>query len=292
MPRKEGDFREAVRVKEITGLGTVMMHLMPKRTDSEVFLQDTVDVTELARYLRAYNEAHPEEKVTVFHAVLAIIARVIRERPVLNRFIQGRLLYQRRKVSLSFVARRVFKDQSEESLMVLVPEDDDNLFSIARKVRGDVKEMRRSEHSTGGIDKVLDLFAALPRPLLMPAVGAIKALDFWGMVPDPISDGDPNYTSVLLSNLGSIKGPAVYHHLNNYGTCSIMITVGTVRQENVLQDDGTVVRREVLDIGATIDERIGDGFYFIRSLRLLHHIAAHPELLEKELGENSGYDYH
>ena len=56
-------------------------------------------------------------------------------------------------------------------------------------------------------------------------------------------------------------------------------------------EDGHKEIRDAVTVGATIDERIGDGFYFARSLKLVRYIFAHPELLEKPLGENSGYDY-
>ena len=55
--------------------------------------------------------------------------------------------------------------------------------------------------------------------------------------------------------------------------------------------DGTKQIRDVVDIGATLDERIGDGFYFVRSLKLLKYLFAHPELMEQPLGEPSGFDY-
>jgi hypothetical protein len=34
-------------------------------------------------------------------------------------------------------------------------------------------------------------------------------------------------------------------------------------------EDGSEQIRDVIDIGATLDERIGDGFYFARSLKLI-----------------------
>ena len=49
--------------------------------------------------------------------------------------------------------------------------------------------------------------------------------------------------------------------------------------------------RDVLDIGVTIDERIADGFYFVRSLKLVKHIFSHPELLDQPLGVPSGFEY-
>ena len=70
-----------------------------------------------------------------------------------------------------------------------------------------------------------------------------------------------------------------------------MITVGTLHKEEIVMPDGTKQIRDVLDFGATIDERIGDGFYFVRSLNLVKYIFAHPELLDKPLGEPSGFEY-
>ena len=175
--------------------------------------------------------------------------------------------------------------------MMVVPRDTDTIDEISHHIYGDLKEVRKHEHSTGGIDAVVDRFAKVPRLLLMLVMKIVRWLDFWGMVPKALKDGDSNYSTVLFSNLGSIKGPAVYHHLNNYGTNSIMITVGTLHKEKLLMEDGSEQIRDVIDIGATLDERIADGFYFSRSLRLVKHIFAHPELLDKPLNEESGFEY-
>ena len=175
--------------------------------------------------------------------------------------------------------------------MFFVPKDDDNLDSLSYRMSGEIKQMRKSEHSTGGIDSTIDAFAKIPRLLLMVALRIIRWLDFWGVNPKALTDGDCNYSSVLLSNLGSIGGPAVYHHLNNYGTNSIMVTVGTVHKEEMVMPDGHKEVRDILDIGATLDERIADGFYFVRSLKLLKYIFANPELLDKPMGEHSGFNY-
>lgn len=288
--RKRGDRKDARYVKNTPGLQTVMAHLMPNRTDNEVYLHDTIDATELVKYLEKKNEKL-DYKITLFHCAITGMARMVRERPLMNRFIQGRRMYERNEISLSFVCKRRFADDAEEALMVLVPKDTDTINEISRKIVGDVKETRKSEHSTGGVDALLDAFAKIPRPLLMLLIRIIRWLDFWGVNPDFITAGDPNYTTILCSNLGSIKCPAVYHHLNNYGTNSIMITIGTLHKEEILMPDGHKEVRDVVDVGATLDERIADGFYFARSLKLIKHIFANPELLERPLGENSGFEY-
>jgi len=289
--RRLGDRRDGRWVRDVPGLNTIMGHMMPNRTDAEVYVNEKIDVTELLKYLEKKNASHPDYKTTVFHCFIVAIARMIRERPKMNRFIQGRRVYERYDISLSFVAKRRFTDHAEEALMFFVPKDEDTLDTLSYRIAGQVKETKKSEHSTGGIDATVDAFAKIPRLLLMLVIRIIRYLDFWGINPKFLTDGDTNYSTVLLSNLGSIQGPAVYHHLNNYGTNSIMVTIGTIHKEELVMPDGTKQIRDVVEIGATLDERIADGFYFVRSLKLVKHIFAHPELLDRPIGEPSGFDY-
>ena len=289
--KKYGDQPDARYIRDVPGLTTIMFHIMPKRTESEVYLYDKIDATDLLKFIEKKNAGHPNYKTTVFHCFVLAVARMIRERPKMNRYVQGRRLYERDEISMSFLAKRRFADDAEEAFMMVVPKDYDNIDTVSHKIYGDLTEVRRHEHSTGGMDATVDSFAKIPRLLLMIVVRIIRWLDFWGLVPKALKEGDSNYSTVLLSNLGSIKGPAVYHHLNNYGTNSIMITVGTLHKEEMVMPDGTKQIRDVLDFGATLDERIADGFYFVRSLRLVKYIFAHPELLDKPFSEPSGFDY-
>ena len=289
--RRWGDLSYATRVRDIKGLQTIMGHLMPNRADAEVYLESKIDATNLVAFLEEKNASHPEYKTTIFHCFVTGLGRMIKERPGMNRFIQGRRMYERNDISFSFVAKRRFADGADEALVVLKVRDEDTLDSISKYIVGDVKKVRKTEHAEDGIDKLMDSLAKLPRPLLMLVVKFFKILDFFGKMPKDIRDGDTNYSTVLISNLGSIKGPAVYHHLNNYGTNSIMVTLGTLHKEEVVMPDGHKEIRDILDFGATIDERIGDGFYFVRSLKLIQYIFDHPEWLDRPIGEKSDFKY-
>ena len=70
-----------------------------------------------------------------------------------------------------------------------------------------------------------------------------------------------------------------------------MITIGTIHKGPAVMPDGSIELRDFVDIGATLDERIADGFYFAKSLKLVNYICAHPELLDQPLEEESNYDY-
>ncbi len=289
--RKWGDRPDGRWIKDVSGLTTIMGHIMPNRTDAEVFFQDEFDVTNMLAFIEKKNAEHPNYKTTIFHCIVFAIAKMVQERPKMNRFVQGRRTYERNEITMCFLAKRRFADGAEEAFMNIVPRPEDTLDSLSHHIYGDIQTIRKSEHSTGGMDKVVDDFAKIPRPLLMLIVRIARWLDFFGKVPKCLRSGDSNFASVLLSNLGSIQCPSVYHHLNNYGTNSFMVTVGTIHKKEMLMPDGTKQIRDVIDIGATIDERIADGFYFAKSLKVIKYLFAHPELMEQPFSAPSGFEY-
>ena len=99
--RRFGDRRDGRRVKA-PGLQTVMGYLFPKRTDCEVYLHDSIDCTEVLKYIEKKNAENPAYKTTLFHCAITSMARMLRERPLMNRFIQGYVMYERDEISLLY----------------------------------------------------------------------------------------------------------------------------------------------------------------------------------------------
>ena len=91
----------------------------------------------------------------------------------------------------------------------------------------------------------------------------------------------PNYSSIFLTNLGSIGMDSGYHHLNNWGTNSFFGMIGKKHLAPEWHEDGSCEVYPVISLGLTLDERIGDGFYYAGTVRLLHKILEKPELLEQ-----------
>ncbi len=287
--RKHGDRRDGRRIRNLDGLHCIMLHLMPRRTEAEVYLEHSIDVTELMDFVARKNSGNADYKTTVFHCVVAGIGRVVQARPYLNRFVCGRKLYARNEITLSFVAKRKFQDHAEESLMTITAHNDTNLTAISRKITGDVEQLRH-EKGSNDFDAIIDRVGHLPGPILHLFIGLLQRLSAIGCLPAALTQGDTNHTTVLLSNLGSIQCDCCYHHLNNYGTNSIMVTVGVIRDVPQLMEDGSVSVRKIMKLGFTADERIADGFYFAKSLKLLEYLLTHPQLLEVSLGEEIAYD--
>ena len=274
--------RDAVRLK-VDGLHTILPYVMPSRAAAEVSMQEVFDITALNAYMQKRNEEEGT-KLKLFHAICTAVAKTVFWRPKLNIFISGNRFWQRKDIILAFVVKRTFEDTSEESLMFLKVKPDMTLDSISKKILGEVHELR--EHSgKNDIGDMIEIFAKIPHWLLRIIFKILGWLEYCGRMPKSLSEGDTDYATVLLSNLGSIKCGSVYHHLNDYGTNSIVATIGTAHNALVYGDDGREHLREVVDMQVTLDERIADGFYFARSLKLISYLLEHPEELEKPIGE-------
>jgi len=274
--------RDAYRITDVDGFHSIVPYVMPKRTEAEVSMRETFDVTDLNKYMAARNAAEGTN-LKLFHAICTAVARTIFHRPKMNIFISGRRFWQRKDITLSFVVKREFSDSSEESLMFMTVEPDMNFDSISKLILGDVSKVRK-EHSND-LDGTMEFVGKRPRFVLEILMWVLSRMEYHGVFPKALSTGDPNYSTVLLANLGSIGCGAPYHHLSNYGTCSIMITIGTMHQELVRMPDGANELRDIVEMTVTLDERIADGFYFARSLKLAKHLLEHPELLAEPISK-------
>lgn len=274
------DRYDAKLIKDPGGLETAMIHLMPNRADAEVFFQEKMDVTDLLRYC----EEHPELRMNLFSAVITALAKMVTLRPRFNRFVQGERLYQRNDITLSFVCKTKFEDDSPESLVVIKAFPEDTAATIGKRIWEEIKKKREGEVS--GSDDSVNRLAKIPFGLRVLAFRLLRFVDRKGADLSKLTSTDPNYCSILVSNLGSIGLPAMYHHLNNYGTNSCVVTLGTLTKEEVIMPDGRKEVRDILPLGATVDERIADGFYFAKSVKLLKTVLAQPELLFRPLSED------
>lgn len=272
---------DAVRITGLDGFHAVAPYVMPKRTEAEVSSTETFDITDLCAFMEKRNREQGTN-LKLFHAFCTAVARTIYLRPKMNVFISGRRYWQRKDITLSFVAKRKFEDSAEEVLILMKEEPEMTVEHVSRLILGDVSDVRQNK--TNDVGSIMDFLAKMPRFAMEIIFAVVRMLEYFGVMPASLMKGDPNYSTALLSNLGSIGAGAPYHHLSNYGTCSIMITIGTMRKEMRKMEDGSMQERTLLDATFTIDERIADGFYFAKSLRITRYLLEHPEHLLETMG--------
>ena len=286
--RQLGDRKDGRLLRELDSLHYVTGILYPNRCDNEAFISETIDLTNVNAYLEKKNCEGIEYRYNLFQIVVTALMKMITLRPKMNRFIVNDNFYQRNEVSSAFVVKKLFADNGAEALAFIHAKADDTLDTIHDEIYKQVSACR-SDKVDSSTDS-MNILNKIPRPVSKAAIHGIMWLDKHGWVPSSLIETDPYYSSCVISNLGSIKMKSGYHHLTNWGTCSMIALIGEIKKQPFLQPDGSTNVREGVDIGITIDERIADGYYYAKSMRLFRKLMENPELLELPLSEPIEYD--
>ena len=124
----------------------------------------------------------------------------------------------------------------------------------------------------------------IPTFLMGAGVGLLRLLDRYGLLPKKLIDNvSPFHTSFYLTNLKSIKGDWIFHHLYNFGTTGMFVSMGKEKLEACVNEDEKLEVGKVMTLGITTDERYCDGFYYLKSMRLWKSLLADPSPLEERL---------
>ena len=286
--KRRGDRRDGRLLRELDSLHFITGIIYPNRCDNEAYISVKVDLTAMNAYLAKKNAEEKDFPYTMFHLVVAALEKTITLRPKLNRFIVNSNFYQRNEVSAAFVVKKQFSDKGAEALAFLHGKETDTVEDVHAYIRRQVTECRSDKVDSS--TENMDILNKLPRWLGKAAVKFIMWLDKHGWVPKDMIATDPYYSSVVISNLGSIKLKCGYHHLTNWGTCSLFCIIGEKKKSPFISEDGSVTMKETLELGLTIDERLADGYYYSKSVRLLEYLLTHPEELEKPMNEEVRYE--
>ena len=277
-----GDRRDGVLLKNLDSMHFIMPIIYPNRCDNEAYISECIDLTNINSYLEKKNSDNPEYKYNLFQIIVTAVLKTVTLRPKMNRFIANGNMYQRNEISAAFVIKKIFSDNSEEGLAFIRSKAEDTLDTIHDEIYKQVSYCRKDGKKDSSTE-TMDLFNPMPRFLSKAIIKLVCVLDRHGMVPKSFIASDPYYSSVILSNLGSIKLRSGYHHLTNWGTTSIFVVVGEKKKRPFYDDDGNMTMRDSVDLGLTVDERIADGYYYSKTIKLLKRLLENPELLEAPL---------
>ena len=281
------DRSDGKAIRNLKGMEQILIDLKPNRVDSYVYIDQRMDLTNLVKYIE--KKKKEGMKVSYFHAFVAAIAKTFYNRPKLNRYVANRHVYEHNDVVISFVAKASFTDHSEELMIMLPIDKNDTLEKISEKTRDKVEKLRNKKADKKGANSAIDTVGKLPNIIRVPLVGIFKWCDQKGILPKSLIEDNLYYSSIIVSNLGSIHCGAIHHNITNFGTCSSLATMGEIKKEKVLEDGKEVVK-DICNFGINFDERVADGYYFAKSVKLIQYIFDHPEMLEEDAAKKIEMD--
>jgi len=271
------DRYDATYVPMPYNLNAMYPYLMKGRNDSIAYYPLTVDAENLLAYIDEHKGT--DKEITIFQAIMLALVKVLRERPTLNRYIIGRRLYQRHDVSLSFIAKKKYSDDGEETNVLVNIKKEDDRDTILAKLKGEIRAAKQG--AVKDDDKMVAAFLHLPRGMLRLAIKLLEWYDFYVDTPTFFRGVDPLRSSAYVANLGSVGLDAPYHHLFEWGTCSLFVAIGRIQPTVCVGEDGQPTVRRMAKLRIGLDERIADGYYDARSLELMESYLADPRLLEE-----------
>ncbi|MBQ2971563.1 MAG: 2-oxo acid dehydrogenase subunit E2 [Ruminococcus sp.] len=253
----------------------VAAHIMAKRSDSMNMITLDIPVEPMSKYL---NEKRKEGKrYSHLSLIIAAYLQTLAEFPALNRFVVNKTIYARNEIAVGMVVLKGGKIDSHGTMSKLYLQKDFTLDDVQSTIDKYIDE-NRAEDNENGTDKIIKTLLSVPG-LLRFGVCLFKFLDKFGLLPKKIIDISPFHVSAVVTNLASIRTNHIYHHVYDFGTTSIALAMGNLREVPV-RVKGEIVFERCMPIGMVMDERIASGAYFALAFRKFKKLLLNPQLLE------------
>ena len=264
--------KDGKRVKNASPSYLVGAYLMPERIDATNMTEVDVPLSPISTYIRT--KRGEGARLSHLGVILAAYVRTVAEFPLLNRFFVNKKPYARNELSVCMV---VLKPGNEGTTSKMFFELEDDVFAVQKTLDRFIDSNRVSgdANATDGAARILTKVPGL----LSVGSAVFRFLDRFGLLPKSLIDASPFHASILISNLASIGTGHIYHHIYNFGTTSIALTIGKTREVPVRHGD-TVRFERCLPFGVTMDERICDGAYFATAFARFKEYLADPTKLE------------
>ena len=276
--KKRGPFDryDGWRVRNVDAVFRVIPFVLRSRVDAQNFFDEDIPVDQMETFVDAHREEIPG--LTVMHVFMAALVRVMSQRPYLNRFVMWNKLYARNEISISIAIKRSLSDKGEETLIKPVFEPADTLADVVRRTLEKLEANRPTDKKNNSdiASRVLGFF---PAPILRILIGLMRHTDNVGLLPKLIHKASPWHCSIFFTNVGSLGIGPIYHHLYEFGNCTLFVAMGRKLLTHVIQADGTTRSSRSIGLKFVTDERVCDGHYYAVSMRLLRKLLMHPDLL-------------
>lgn len=264
---------DGYRVRGNDAMYELVPYIMPYRYDASNSVTVDIDLDLMQDYIKKCRK----KGINMSHMsiIIAGALRIASQNPFLNRFVMNRKIYARNHFCVSFVTLQPGK--TSDTVNKLYFNLDDDIFTVNKKVLEAI-ERTQQPTSQNALDKLMASLVRIPF-LVGAAVGVLKFIDKYFTLPFSIINASPFHTSLFITNLASIRTNAIYHHLYEFGTAGIFISMGQL-EKKVEKNGETVEERKIMPLGIVTDERIANGHYYGRCFRELNRYYRNPELLE------------
>ena len=277
--RRFGDRYDGRKLRSLDPFYKIIPYIMKTRIDAQNYFEEKIEISNTEAFI-IRKRRETGERISFLHVIIAAMVRTISQKPGVNRFVAGQKIFARNEISISFVLKKEFNEESPETTLKVKFNAADSFMDIVRKVNTAIEENRKPD-TKNDTDKLAKLIMAIPGQLVRFLVWVLRSLDYIGLMPKIINRLSPFHTSVFITDLGSIGIQPVYHHLYDFGTTSLFVAFGIKMKEKVINSDNEITNKKYVRVCVVTDERIVDGHYFATAFKLYRNLIKRPEVLDQ-----------
>ena len=207
--RKDGKIDKSADIFE-----RIMPIIMKERNDALVYMKKEVVLDGMNEYIRKKKESGID--ISHMEIIFTALARVLKEKPKINRFVISGEMYKRNDIEIAVVVKPKLEEDVKESVSKFKFRGDENIEKVSKIIKEEVTKIRNNTNNN--TEDFVDKLKNIPTIVLKIAINILMFLDKINLLPKRIIDISPFHSSVFVTNVGSIGLDAIYHHIYNFGT--------------------------------------------------------------------------
>ena len=265
--------KDGKRVRNVDPMYSLIPYFLVRRYDAMNTISLDIPLEPIQKYLNAQRKNG--KNISHLGIIIAAVLRATAEFPALNRFIVNRKIYARNEFSVGMVVLK--PGEANDTMNKIYFELEDDIFTVQEKIDRYVEENRRADNENA-TDRIMRILLAIPG-LIRFAADILMFLDRHNLLPRAIIEASPFHATMGITNLASIRTNYIHHHIYDFGTMGMFISMGNT--ELVPMNRGGInVLEKCIPLGVVMDERIASGHYFAAAFQRIRSYLKDPSLLE------------
>ncbi len=276
--RRFKDRKDGRKLRTLDPMSRVSPYIMKKRSDAQNSFSDSFEIGAAERFLKK-KRAEGYKNIGLLHIILAAYVRTVANRPGINRFVSGQKIYARNNIEVVMTIKKEMSLSAPDTVIKVLFEPTDTLVQIYQRFHKAVLE-NTGDSADSSFDEAAKFFNFIPGLILKFAVWFLNLLDYFGLLPTALTKISPFHGSFIITSMGSLGIPPIFHHLYDFGNLPIFFSYGAKRTQTVITKEGKTEKKAFIDFTIVTDERICDGYYYASAFKLLKHYLKNPEILD------------
>lgn len=276
--RRFGDRKDGRKLRSIHPMSRISPYIMKRRSDAQNSFRDSFDITEAERLIKK-KRAEGYKNIGILHIILAAYVRTVAIRPGINRFISGQKIYARNNIEVVMVIKKEMSLSAPDTIIKAFFSPTDTLTEVYEKFN-ELVEKNIGYKDESDFDNTAKLLNYIPGLFLKFTIWFLDLLDYFGLLPRFLTKVSPFHGSLIITSMGSLGIPPIYHHLYDFGNLPIFFSYGAKRTQTILTPDGKPEKKTYVDFTIVTDERICDGYYYASAFKILKRYLLNPGVLD------------